>query len=104
MQVFLQVEYPIFQDVQQLPTPFGTLFHTQFVRLPFFDWFTSLALMTATIDFYNTDVAWRKYDPVTEREMLKQFGCSERLYQDVFYPLIQVGLFAPTEQSSAAAT
>ncbi|XP_073156087.1 uncharacterized protein [Henckelia pumila] len=100
----LEVEYPIFQDVQQLPTPFGTLFNTQFVRLPFFDRLTSLPLMTAAIDFDNTDAAWRKYDPVTAREMLKQFGCSERLYQDVFNPLIQVGLYAPAEQSSAAAT
>ncbi|WRX16694.1 Amine oxidase - like 8 [Theobroma cacao] len=56
------------------------------------------------IDFDNTDVAWKKYDPITARELFKQFGCSERLYQDVFGPLLQVGLFAPAELCSAAAT
>lgn len=41
---------------------------------------------------------------VTARELFKQFGCSERLYKDVVDPLLQVGLFAPAEQCSAAAT
>ncbi|KAL8556501.1 hypothetical protein ACS0TY_004083 [Phlomoides rotata] len=100
----LEVEYPIFQDSPQLPTPLGTLLSTQFLRLPLIDRLTSLPLMAAVIDFDNTDTAWRKYDPITAREMLKQFGCSERLYKDVFDPLIQVGLFAPAEQCSAAAT
>ncbi|PIN19185.1 Amine oxidase [Handroanthus impetiginosus] len=99
----LEVEYPIFQDSPQLPTPFGTLLNTQFVRLPFIDRLTSLPLTAAVIDFDNTDTAWRKYDPITARELLKQFGCSERLYRDVFDPLLQVGLFAPAEQCSAAA-
>ncbi|KAK6159603.1 hypothetical protein DH2020_006917 [Rehmannia glutinosa] len=100
----LEVEYPIFQDSPQLPTPFGTLFNTQFVRLPFIDRLSSLPLMAAVIDFDNTDTAWRKYDPITAREMLRQFGCSERLYRNVIDPLLQVGLFAPAEQCSAAAT
>ncbi|KAH6777073.1 hypothetical protein C2S52_007495 [Perilla frutescens var. hirtella] len=100
----LEVEYPIYQNSPQLPTPFGTLLNTQFARLPLIDRFTSLPLMAAVIDFDNTDSAWRKYDPITAREILKQFGCSERLYRDVFDPLIRVGLFAPAEQCSAAAT
>lgn len=41
---------------------------------------------------------------VTARELLKQFGCSERLYKNVVAPLLQVGLFAPAEQCSAAAS
>ncbi|KAK6282917.1 hypothetical protein POUND7_016742 [Theobroma cacao] len=41
---------------------------------------------------------------VTGRELFKQFLCSERLYQGVFGPLLQVGLFAPAELCSAAAT
>ncbi|XP_058098328.1 uncharacterized protein LOC131243184 isoform X12 [Magnolia sinica] len=40
---------------------------------------------------------------VTARELFKQFGCSERLYRQVFNPILQVGLFAPAEQCSAAA-
>ncbi|KAL9417493.1 hypothetical protein AB3S75_040469 [Citrus x aurantiifolia] len=100
----LEVEFPIFQDLNQLPTPLGTLFYTQFSRLPLVDRLTSLPLMAAVIDFDNTDVAWRKYDSITARELFKQFGCSERLYRNVISPLVQVGLFAPAEQCSAAAT
>jgi uncharacterized protein with NAD-binding domain and iron-sulfur cluster len=32
------------------------------------------------------------------------FGCSQRLYKEVFEPAIQAALFAPGEQCSAAAT
>ncbi|KAL3514975.1 hypothetical protein ACH5RR_021877 [Cinchona calisaya] len=100
----LEVKLPIFQDVPQLPTPFGTLLYTQLVRLSMVDMLTSLPLMAAVIDFDNTDTAWRKYDPITARELFRQYGCSERLYQYVLDPLLQVGLFAPAEQCSAAAT
>ncbi|XP_059647437.1 uncharacterized protein LOC132293823 isoform X2 [Cornus florida] len=103
MLVFV-VEFPVLQDLPQLPTPFGTLLYTQLVRLPLVDWLTSLPIMAAVIDFDNTDSSWRKYDSITARELFKQFGCSERLYQDVLRPLLQVGLFAPAEQCSAAAT
>lgn len=41
---------------------------------------------------------------VTARELFRQFGCSKRLYQGIFDPLVRVGLFAPAEQCSAAAT
>ncbi|XP_022763014.1 uncharacterized protein LOC111308727 isoform X2 [Durio zibethinus] len=100
----LEVEFPVYQELPQLPTPLGTLYYTQFVRLPLVDRLTSLPLMAAVIDFDNTDVAWKKYDSITARELFKQFGCSERLYQDVIGPLLQVGFFAPAEQCSAAAT
>lgn len=99
----LEVEFPIFQDVPQLPTPLGTLTQTQFTRLPLLDRFTSLPLMAAVVDFDNTDSAWRKYDPITARELLRQFGCSERLYSKIFDPLLEVRLYAPAEQISAAA-
>lgn len=99
----LEVEFPVLQDRPQLPAPLGTLFYTQFNRLPLVDRLTSVPLMAAVIDFDNTDMAWRKYDSVTTRELLKQSGFSERLYQDVFGSLLQVGLCAPLEQCSAAA-
>lgn len=41
---------------------------------------------------------------MTSRELFKQYGCSERLFQKVFEPMLHVGLFAPAEQCSAAAT
>jgi uncharacterized protein with NAD-binding domain and iron-sulfur cluster len=55
------------------------------------------------IDFDNSDDAWQRYDPVTARELFKQFGVSARLYRDAFEPMLLVGLFAPGEQCSAAA-
>ncbi|KAI8533198.1 hypothetical protein RHMOL_Rhmol11G0278500 [Rhododendron molle] len=131
----LEVEFPIFQDLPQWPTPFGTLFYTEFARLPLVDRLTSLPLMAAVVDFDNTDTSWRKYDAsksnwsfsdipwglpsldeillfqqcefhfvVTARELFRQFRCSERLFENVLNPLLQVGLFAPAERCSAAAT
>ncbi|KAL9266100.1 hypothetical protein AKJ16_DCAP14576 [Drosera capensis] len=84
----IEVVFPIFQDQPQLPTPPGTLAHTQFTRLPQLDLLTLLPLMAA----------------VTARELLRQLGCSERLHRDVIDPLLEVRLFAPAEQCSAAAT
>nr|XP_027088170.1 uncharacterized protein LOC113709571 isoform X2 [Coffea arabica] len=100
----LEVKFPLFQEVPQLPTPFGTLLYTQLARLSRVDMLTSLPLMAAVIDFDNTDAAWENYDPITARELFRQFGCSERLYRYVLDPLLQVGLFAPAERCSAAAT
>ncbi|XP_047310407.1 uncharacterized protein LOC124913991 [Impatiens glandulifera] len=100
----LEVKFPVLQDLPQWPTPLGTLLYTQFARLDLLDRLTSLPLMAAVVDFDNTDDAWRRYDSITARELFKQFGCSEKLYSSVLDPLLQVGLFAPAEQCSAAAT
>ncbi|WP_218082025.1 hydroxysqualene dehydroxylase [Anthocerotibacter panamensis] len=99
----LEVESPIFQDLPRLPTPLGTFLYTQFKRLPLVDRLSALPLLYALIDFDNSDAAWRRYDPMTARELFKQFGVSQRLYQDAFEPMLLVGLFAPGEQCSAAA-
>jgi uncharacterized protein with NAD-binding domain and iron-sulfur cluster len=99
----LEVESPIFQDLPRLPTPLGTFLYTQFKRLPLIDRLSALPLLYAVIDFDNSDQAWRRYDPVTARELFKDFGVSARLYRDSFEPMLLVGLFAPGEQCSAAA-
>ena len=100
----LEVESPIFQDLPRLPTPLGTFLYTQFKRLPLIDRLSALPLLYALIDFDNSDEAWRRYDSVTARELFKDFGVSARLYRDSFEPMLLVGLFAPGEQCSAAAT
>lgn len=100
----LEVESPIFQEKLRLPTPLGTFLYTQFKRLPLVDRISALPLLYTLIDFDNSDEAWRRYDKVTARELFKQFGVSSRLYQDAFEPMLLVGLFAPGEQCSAAAT
>ena len=100
----LEVESPIFQEEPRLPTPLGTFIYTQFKRLPLIDRLSALPLLYSIIDFDNSDAAWRRYDCVTARELFKQFGVSERLYRESFEPMLLVGLFAPGEQCSAAAT
>lgn len=100
----LEVESPIFQDLPRLPTPLGTFIYTQFQRLPLIDRLSALPLLYAVVDFDNSDDAWRRYDSVTARELFKQYGVSARLYKDAFEAMLLVGLFAPGEQCSAAAT
>ncbi|MBD2446653.1 FAD-dependent oxidoreductase [Nostoc sp. FACHB-152] len=100
----LEVESPIFQEMPQLPAPLGTFLYTYFQRLPLIDRLSALPLLYAVIDFDNSDAAWRRYDSVTARELFKDFGVSARLYRDAFEPMLLVGLFAPGEQCSAAAT
>ncbi|KAF3787036.1 Phytoene dehydrogenase [Nymphaea thermarum] len=99
----LEAKFPIFQDVPRLPSPLGTFVYPEFLNLSFFDRLTLLPLISAVIDFDNTDRAWRKYDSLTARELFRQVGCSEKLYRAVINPMIQVGLFALGEQCSAAA-
>ncbi|MCU0570607.1 MAG: FAD-dependent oxidoreductase [Oculatellaceae cyanobacterium Prado106] len=100
----LEVESPIFQQEPRLPTPFGTFVYTKFQRLPLSDRLSALPLLYSIIDFDNSDDAWKRYDGVTARELFKQFGVSARLYKEAFEPMLLVGLFAPGEQCSAAAT
>jgi uncharacterized protein with NAD-binding domain and iron-sulfur cluster len=100
----LEVESPIFQDLPRLPSPLGTFVYTQFQRLPLIDRLSALPLLYSVVDFDNSDAAWRRYDFVTARELFKDFGVSARLYKDAFEPMLLVGLFAPGEQCSAAAT
>lgn len=99
----LEVTSPIFQERPRLPTPLGTFLYTQFERLPLVDRLSALPLLYALIDFDNSDAAWQRYDPVTARELFKDFGISARLYREAFEPMLLVGLFAPGEQCSAAA-
>ncbi|KAG0497057.1 hypothetical protein HPP92_001748 [Vanilla planifolia] len=99
----MEVEFPIFRDQPRLPAPLGALVYPQFPHLSLVDRLTSVPLIAAVIDFDGTDAAWRKYDAMSARELFKQFGCSERLYREVFQPFIEVGLLAPAERCSAAA-
>ena len=100
----LEVESPIFQNLPQLPTPLGTFIYTQFKRLPLSDRLSALPLLYSLVDFDNSGHAWQRYDHLTARELFKTFGVSARLYKEAFEPMLLVGLFAPGEQCSAAAT
>ena len=100
----LEAESPLFQQQPWLPTPLGTFLYPKFYRLPLLDRLSALPLMYALIDFDNSDEAWQRYDKITARELFKQYGVSARLYREAFEPMLLVGLFAPGEQCSAAAT
>ncbi len=100
----LEVESPIFQDLPRLPSPLGTFLYTRFHRLPLSDRLSALPLLYAVIDFDHSPAAWERYDQMTARELFKTYNVSDRLYRDAFEPMLLVGLFAPGEQCSAAAT
>uniref|UniRef100_A0A0D3FYW1 Amine oxidase domain-containing protein n=1 Tax=Oryza barthii TaxID=65489 RepID=A0A0D3FYW1_9ORYZ len=91
----LAVEFPIFHDQPRLPAPFGMLTYPEFPSLPLIDRLTSIPVMAAVIDFDNTDTAWMKYDAMSARDLFKMFGCSQKLYKEIFQPAIQAALFAP---------
>lgn len=99
----LETSSPIFQEKPILPSPLGTFVYPEFYRLPLVDRLSALPLMYALVDFDNSDEAWERYDKITARELFRQYGVSERLYNDSFEPMLLVGLFAPGEQCSAAA-
>lgn len=99
----LEVESPLFQAMPPLPSPLGTFVYTQFQRLPLIDRLSALPLLYALIDFDNSDLAWKRYDSISARELFRQYGVSARLYRDAFEPMLLVGLFAPGEDCSAAA-
>uniref|UniRef100_A0A0E0PCK4 Amine oxidase domain-containing protein n=1 Tax=Oryza rufipogon TaxID=4529 RepID=A0A0E0PCK4_ORYRU len=75
----LAVEFPIFHDQPRLPAPFGMLTYPEFPSLPLIDRLTSIPVMAA----------------VSARDLFKMFGCSQKLYKEIFQPAIQAALFAP---------
>ncbi|CAD6221457.1 unnamed protein product [Miscanthus lutarioriparius] len=66
-----QVEFPIFHNQPRLPAPFGVFAYPEFPNLPLIDRLTSIPVMTAVIDFDNTDTAWRKYDASSYKYTLR---------------------------------
>ena len=44
-----------------------------------------------------------RYDKMSARELFRQWGVSNRCYEDFLKPTLLVGLFAPPEDISAAA-
>eukprot|EP00177_Eucheuma_denticulatum_P004503 GFKZ01008182.1.p1 GENE.GFKZ01008182.1~~GFKZ01008182.1.p1 ORF type:complete len:555 (-),score=56.42 GFKZ01008182.1:917-2581(-) len=93
---------PIFNDMPRLPAPLGTFVYTKFLDLPLVDRLTALPLLEAVVQWDNSDEMWTKFDKITARELFKQYGCSERLINEAFEPMLLVGLFAPAEQCSAS--
>ena len=61
-----------------------------------------MPLFAAVVDYNATPATYARYDRMTARELFRQFGVSQRLYDSFLKPLLLVGLFAPPEELSAA--
>eukprot|EP00803_Ostreobium_quekettii_P007991 evm.model.scf_785.8 EVM.evm.TU.scf_785.8 scf_785:59941-64351(+) len=101
----LSVEGPVFSQLPKLPTLLGQFVHTTrlFRRVPLADQLTMFNMLYPVVDYDSTQKVYEKYDKMTARELFRQFGISERLYNEFLKPLLLVGLFAPPEEISAAA-
>eukprot|EP01025_Chloroclados_australasicus_P001894 TRINITY_DN10452_c0_g4_i1.p1 TRINITY_DN10452_c0_g4~~TRINITY_DN10452_c0_g4_i1.p1 ORF type:complete len:374 (-),score=58.50 TRINITY_DN10452_c0_g4_i1:147-1268(-) len=63
-----------------------------------------MPLTLASADFDGSIEAWRRYDELSALQLFNNFGVSQKLYESGFNPMLLVGLFAPGELCSAAAT
>eukprot|EP00904_Undaria_pinnatifida_P006579 jgi/Undpi1/3050/HiC_scaffold_15.g06426.m1 len=92
----VSVVAPILGDLPRLPAPLGPALYPQF-RL------SALGLTKAFLDFDGSDVAWRRYDKITARELFRSAGVSQRLYDEFLEPMLLVLPMCPGEDCSAAA-
>jgi uncharacterized protein with NAD-binding domain and iron-sulfur cluster len=100
----LQAIWPIYRDQPvQLPTGLAQAIYARFLNLPLLDLLSAFPLVLAFADFDDSEKAWERYDCVSFRDLCRQFGVSERCYDEAFEPMILTGLFAPGAECSAAA-
>ena len=59
-------------------------------------------LLQSVFDYEATPAMYERYDRMTARELFKQYGVSQKLYDGFLRPLLLVGMFAPPEELSAA--
>ena len=100
----LEATAPVFGDAPELPSPLGQVLATfeNFKRLPVSDRTTMLGLLLATLDLNRDDETFRRYDRMTAAELFRRCGLSDRLVREFVAPTLQVGLFKPPEELSAA--
>jgi len=81
----LVTEAPVFSDLPRLPTLLGQFVHTLdlFKGLSLADRLTMFPLFAAVIDYTATPETYRRYDQMTARELFRQYGCSQELYDQV---------------------
>lgn len=100
----LEAVWPVYQDQPlQLPTGLAQAVFTEFINLPLRDKLSAFPLALAFMDFDDSEEAWRKYDPVSFRDLCMSLGVTRRCYEEAFEPMILTGLFAPGAACSAAA-
>ncbi|CAM9948445.1 unnamed protein product, partial [Ectocarpus fasciculatus] len=72
-------------------------------RLGLPDRASALGLTKAFLDFDGSEEAWRRYDKITARELFRNAGVSQRLYDEFLEPMLLVLPMCPGEDCSAAA-
>ncbi|KAF6263863.1 hypothetical protein COO60DRAFT_1470323 [Scenedesmus sp. NREL 46B-D3] len=100
----LTTEAPVFSRLQRLPTLLGQFVHTAPLHwsLPLQDRLTMLPFLLSFVDYDASPEVYERYDKMSARELFRQWGVSERCYQEFLRPTLLVGLFAPPEEISAA--
>lgn len=101
----LSIEAPVFSSLPRLPTMLGQFVHTfsLFRDLSLADRATMVPLLRSVFDYGSTPETYQRYDKMTAKELFRQYGVSQRLYDGFLRPLLLVGMFAPPEELSAAA-
>lgn len=100
----LVTEAPVFSKLPRLPTLLGQFVHTAplFWALPLEERLTMLPFLLSFVDFDASPEVYARYDKMSARELFRQWGVSQRCYEDFLRPTLLVGLFAPPEDISAA--
>lgn len=102
----LITEAPVFSKQTRLPTIIGQFVatHPLFYRLSLADRLTIIPWLYHVLNFNSDPETYEKYDQMTAREMFRMSGVTEAAYEYFLKPTLQVGLFAPPEELSAAVT
>jgi uncharacterized protein with NAD-binding domain and iron-sulfur cluster len=97
---------PVFNRLPRLPTPLGQMVWTAdaFATLSLADRLSVVGIVAALADVKSSPARYAAMDKMTARELFKRLGVTEAVYRDFLAPTLQVALFAPPEQLSAAET
>jgi len=100
----LEATAPVFGDAPELPSPLGQVLATfdNFKRLPVADRTTMAGLLLATLDLNRDPDTFKMYDNMSADELFRRAGLSDRLVKEFVAPTLQVGLFKPPNELSAA--
>lgn len=97
---------PVFSKLPRLPTPLGQMVGTAgaFTTLSLADRLSVIGSMAALVDVDSSPERRAALDKMSARELFVRLGVTEAVYRDFLCPTLQVAVFAPPEQLSAAET